>query len=157
MRVDITLERVENDRWMYNEPEQYLSRRSYFSYEKNTIGDTGLQGSGRIIIFPLKKNQVREFPYRSEMNQDIRERRTLNEWSVGLVSNRFLVFHGHWFIQYAVFSIVYPIGTLAINLRIRQNGVLRVPMVWMLQMLAFYEHNAWFISMLVKKQVDKAG
>lgn len=141
IHLDITLEGSRHDRGIYNISEPVRNPQTYFASEECAMGDTGFQGPGDHIVFPLKRNQSRHFGLRSQMNRDIRRQRIRNEWSVGLVSNRFRIFLGRWPFEDCLFPTVYTVAAMLVNYRIRKSGVMPVPLERMLQRVQLYERE----------------
>ena len=124
---------------MYNECAPFRHPSSYFSENEYAIADMGFQGDGANIITPFKKNQARHFQFRGQWNREIRRQRIRNEWSVGLVSNRFRLFLGRWPFEDTIFPTVYTVAVHLVNFRMRRNGIPPVPMERMLERLQLYE------------------
>lgn len=91
---------------MYNDSDLYRYPSNFFTVDEAVIGDTSFQGTGRHTIFPFKRNQFRSYLHGHEMNRDMCKQPIQNEWSVGLVSNRFRIFLGYWFPDDALFPVV---------------------------------------------------
>lgn len=56
------------------------------------------------------------------MNQDIRKQIIRNEWSVGLILNRFQLFLGRWALEKNLFKVIFNVARLLVNHIIRRSG-----------------------------------
>lgn len=141
IRLDSCLQGSTHDRKLYNDSEPYRNPTQYFTDDESVIADTGFQGDGAHIIFPMKRNQCRSFHHRSDMNRDIRKQRIRNEWSVGLITNRFRLFLGRWSLESELFKVMFNVAGMLVNHRIRKGDVRPVPLERMLDRIELYERG----------------
>lgn len=78
------------------------------------------------------------------MNRDLRMQHIRNEWSVGLVSNEVRLFLGRWALEDAIFPMIYQVGGLLVNRRIRESGVAPVPFERILERLGLYKRDKMY-------------
>lgn len=143
-RLDITLIGSRHDRGIYNDCDPFKYPTQYFSSNQLVIADLGFTGSGDHIAFPFKRGQGLWFEMRTSYNKDIRRQRIRNEWSIGLVKNRFRIFLGRWPFEDTWFPIIFTVASHLVNLRIRRSGTPPVPMERMLERLQLYEDSVMF-------------
>ena len=141
IRLEITLQGHRHDRGIYNDSDTYRCPSIYFTDDEVAMADKGFEGDGAHIIFPVKRRRNNNFPLRAQMNRDIRMQRIRNEWSIGLLSNRFRLFLGRWSLLPELFPIMYRTAALLVNLRIRRTGINPVPLERMLERLEIYERE----------------
>ena len=137
IRLDISLQGSSHDRFLYTMSEVFQSPSEFFSNGQVAMADMGFQGEGN-LVYPFKRNQGRDFTFRREFNRDIRSQRIRNEWSIGLVSNRFRQFLGRWSLDESLFIQTYTVACHLVNFRIRSSGRPPVPIERMLERLELY-------------------
>lgn len=61
IRNDVRLNGSVHYRRLYNESEHFRNSNEHFTYDESVLANTGFRGEGEPIIFPLKRNQCRNY------------------------------------------------------------------------------------------------